>query len=61
MAEELREGATLPFPVELPTDVVAAASFDADAESRVARVRRRSGRAGSASTSGRRRARASVS
>ena len=36
MAEELREGATLPFPVELPTDVVAAASFDADAESRVA-------------------------
>jgi phosphoglycerate kinase len=37
MAEELREGATLPFPVELPTDVVAAASFDADAESRVAR------------------------
>jgi phosphoglycerate kinase len=36
MAEELREGASLPFPVELPTDVVAAASFDADAESRVA-------------------------
>jgi 3-phosphoglycerate kinase len=36
MAEELREGATLPFPVELPTDVVAAASFDADAESTVA-------------------------
>ena len=35
MAEELREGATLPFPVELPSDVVAAASFDADAESRV--------------------------
>jgi phosphoglycerate kinase len=35
MAEELREGATLPFPVELPTDIVAAASFDADAESRV--------------------------
>ena len=36
MAEELREGAALPFPVELPTDVVAAASFDADAESRIA-------------------------
>ena len=35
MAEELRDGATLPFPVELPTDVVAAASFEADAESRV--------------------------
>jgi phosphoglycerate kinase len=35
MAEELRDGATLPFPVELPTDVVAAASFDADAEARV--------------------------
>ncbi len=36
MAEELRSGARLPFPVELPTDVVAAASFDAGAESRVA-------------------------
>jgi phosphoglycerate kinase len=35
MAEELRDGATLPFAVELPTDVVAAASFDADADSRV--------------------------
>jgi phosphoglycerate kinase len=35
MAEELRDGATLSFPVELPTDVIAAASFDADAESRV--------------------------
>jgi phosphoglycerate kinase len=35
MAEELRDGATLPFPVELPSDVVVAASFDADAESRV--------------------------
>jgi phosphoglycerate kinase len=35
MAEELREGTSLGFPVELPTDVVAAASFDADAESRV--------------------------
>ena len=35
MAEELRGGATLPFPVELPSDVVAAASFDAGAESRV--------------------------
>jgi phosphoglycerate kinase len=38
MAEELRgEGAdALGFPVELPSDVVAAASFDADAETRVA-------------------------
>jgi len=35
MAEELRDGATLPFPVELPSDVVAAASFAADAESRI--------------------------
>jgi phosphoglycerate kinase len=35
MAEELRDGAGLPFPVELPRDVVAAAAFDADAESRV--------------------------
>ena len=35
MAEELRDGGSLPFPVELPSDVVAAASFDADAESRV--------------------------
>jgi phosphoglycerate kinase len=36
MAEELRDGAKLPFPVELPSDVVAAASFDAEAESRIA-------------------------
>ena len=36
MAEELRDGAKLPFPVELPSDVVAAASFDEEAESRVA-------------------------
>jgi phosphoglycerate kinase len=35
MAEELRDGAQLPFAIELPVDVVAAASFDADAESRV--------------------------
>ena len=28
MAEELREGAQLPFPVELPTDVVAATDID---------------------------------
>ena len=35
MAEELREGARLPFPVELPSDVVAAASFDASAEAKV--------------------------
>jgi phosphoglycerate kinase len=36
MAEELRDGDALPFAVELPTDVVAAAAFDAGAESRVA-------------------------
>jgi phosphoglycerate kinase len=36
MAEELRDGAALPFPVELPTDVVAAEAFDADAKTRVA-------------------------
>jgi phosphoglycerate kinase len=36
MAEELRDGAKLPFPVELPVDVVAAAEFDAGADSRVA-------------------------
>jgi phosphoglycerate kinase len=35
MAEELRDGAALPFPVELPTDVVAAATFDADAAAKV--------------------------
>ncbi len=35
MAEELRDGEALPFPVELPSDVVAAAAFDAGAESRV--------------------------
>jgi len=35
MAEELRDGAALPFPVELPSDVVAAAAFDADAEAKV--------------------------
>jgi phosphoglycerate kinase len=35
MAEELRDGAALPFPVELPSDVVAAAGFDADAEAKV--------------------------
>jgi phosphoglycerate kinase len=35
MAEELRDGEALPFAVELPTDVVAAAEFEADAESRV--------------------------
>jgi phosphoglycerate kinase len=35
MAEELRDGAALPFSVELPSDVVAAAAFDAGAESRV--------------------------
>ena len=35
MAEELRDGAALPFPIELPSDVVAAAAFDADAEAKV--------------------------
>jgi phosphoglycerate kinase len=35
MAEELREDNPLGFEVELPRDVVAASSFDADAEARV--------------------------
>jgi phosphoglycerate kinase len=35
MAEELRDGNPLGFPVELPRDVVAAAAFEADAESQV--------------------------
>jgi phosphoglycerate kinase len=35
MAEQLRERNPLPFDVVLPTDVVAAADFDADAEARV--------------------------
>jgi phosphoglycerate kinase len=35
MAEELREENPLPFEVELPTDVVAAAAFEEDAEARV--------------------------
>ena len=35
MAEELRDGSPLDFPVELPVDVVGAAEFTADAESRV--------------------------
>jgi 3-phosphoglycerate kinase len=35
MAEELREGSPLGFPVELPSDVVAAAAFEADAEAEV--------------------------
>ena len=35
MAEQLRAENPLPFPVELPVDVVAASEFDADAESRV--------------------------
>jgi 3-phosphoglycerate kinase len=35
MAEELREGSPLGFRVELPTDVVAAAAFEEDAESKV--------------------------
>jgi phosphoglycerate kinase len=36
MAEELRDSNPLPYEAELPTDVVAAAAFDADAESRIA-------------------------
>jgi phosphoglycerate kinase len=36
MAEELRAENPLGFPVELPVDVVAAASFEADAETQVA-------------------------
>jgi phosphoglycerate kinase len=35
MAEELRGGDPVGFPVDLPVDVVAAAAFDPDAESRV--------------------------
>ena len=35
MAEELRDGDSLGLPVELPADVVAAARFDPDADSRV--------------------------
>jgi phosphoglycerate kinase len=35
MAEELRTSSPLDFPVELPSDVVAAAAFEHDAESRV--------------------------
>jgi phosphoglycerate kinase len=35
MAEELRDESPLPFPVELPGDVVAARSFDEDAETQV--------------------------
>jgi phosphoglycerate kinase len=35
MAEELREASPLLFPVELPTDVVAASAFAADAETKV--------------------------
>ena len=35
MAEELREASPLGFPVELPSDVVAAAAFEPDAETEV--------------------------
>ena len=54
MAEELRDGATLPFPVELPSDVVAAASFDAGRGEPDRLVRRACRPAGSGSTSARR-------
>ena len=37
MAEQLRGENPLPFPVELPTDVVAAATFEEDADIRVVR------------------------
>jgi phosphoglycerate kinase len=36
MAEELRDDDPLPYDAELPTDIVAAAAFEEDAESRVA-------------------------
>jgi phosphoglycerate kinase len=36
MAEQLREENPLPYDAQLPTDVVAAAAFEADAESRIA-------------------------
>ena len=36
MAEQLRDSKTLPYDVELPTDVVAAAAFEPDAETAVA-------------------------
>jgi phosphoglycerate kinase len=35
MAEELRDSSPLGFPVELPTDVVAASAFEADAETKI--------------------------
>jgi phosphoglycerate kinase len=35
MAEALRDGSPLPYEAQLPVDVVAAAAFEADAESRV--------------------------
>jgi phosphoglycerate kinase len=35
MAEELRDASPLDFPVELPTDVVAASAFEPDAETRI--------------------------
>ncbi len=35
MAEELRDGSPLAFPVELPVDVVASSEFSADAETKV--------------------------
>ena len=44
MAEELRDENPLPYEAELPVDVVAAAAFEEDAESRVAPLRRRARR-----------------
>jgi phosphoglycerate kinase len=37
MAEQLRDESPLPYDAELPTDIVAAAAFEADAETRVVR------------------------
>ena len=58
MAEQVRESNPLETPVELPVDVVAAAAFEPDAESRVVRYAT-CRRGGSGSTSARRRASAS--
>ena len=58
MAEQFRIANPLEFPVELPVDVVAAARFEADAESRICSTGELP-YAGSGSTSGPRRDRAS--
>ena len=53
MAEDVRAENPFPFEVLLPSDVVAAESFAADAATQVAPVRRPARRAGSGSTSAR--------